>query len=90
MPIDAKLYKQAREYYRQWNEAELKERIRNAGKISPEEAWEQYRDLWEFCVNLNKEAEQGQRIQKTRDLNVYYERMRWPFRLTSFKIKGKY
>lgn len=72
MAIDKENYKKALEYYRQQNEAELKERIRNAGKLTPEQAWQQYVDLWEFCVNLNPGAGKGQRLMKLESLNEYY------------------
>jgi hypothetical protein len=41
MSIDKELYRQAYELYRQWNEAELIERARNAGQLSPQKAWQQ-------------------------------------------------
>ena len=47
MAIDKKLYRQALQDYRQWNEAELIDRVRNAGKLSPEEA-----DLAQSIVEL--------------------------------------
>ena len=35
MAIDKELYRTALEHYRQWNEAELLDRLRNAGRYSP-------------------------------------------------------
>jgi hypothetical protein len=52
MSINANLYREAFEYYRQWNEAELKAQARQAGQMSPEERWEQYKALWQFCAQL--------------------------------------
>ncbi|KAA0226133.1 hypothetical protein EDS67_20775 [candidate division KSB1 bacterium] len=51
MAIDKELYRKMLEAYREWNEFELADRARNAGRLSPEEAWQQYVDLWEFAVN---------------------------------------
>ena len=53
MPIDKELYRKMLEAYREWNEFELADRARNAGKLSPEEAWRQYVDLWEFAINTS-------------------------------------
>ena len=50
--IDKELYRKAYEGYREWNEVELQERIRNPGRLSPEEAWAQYKALWAFAVKL--------------------------------------
>jgi hypothetical protein len=55
LEIDKELYLNTYENYRQWNEAELVERIRNFGSLSPIKAWEQYVDLWEFCLELSPE-----------------------------------
>ncbi|HNB53122.1 MAG TPA: hypothetical protein PK530_14325 [Anaerolineales bacterium] len=52
MSINANLYREAFEYYRQWNEAELKAQAHQAGQLSPEERWEQYKTLWQFCAQL--------------------------------------
>ena len=72
MAISKENYKKALEYYRQWNEAELKERIRNAGKMTPEQGWQQYVDLWEFCINLNPGAGKGQHLMTLTNLHEYY------------------
>ena len=73
--IDKTLYRQAQEWYRQWNEAERKARWEAAGKISPQEAWEQYVDLWEFGWRFNAQPSQHQIQQKVESLERYYERI---------------
>jgi len=75
MVIDKKLYREALQHYRHWNEAELIDSIRNAGQLTPEEGWRQYVDLWEFCVNLNPGAGEGQRMMKLENLIEYYSRV---------------
>ncbi len=75
MAIDKELYRQAFEYYRQWNEAELIERARNAGKLSPQELWQQYVDLWEFCVNLAPEPSSLQQKLRHQELEDYYDKI---------------
>lgn len=51
MAIDNELYRRMLEAYREWNEFEVVDRARNAGRLSPEEAWQQYADLWGLSVN---------------------------------------
>ncbi len=76
MTIDAKLYREAREAYRQWNEAELRERLQRADTHPPDKAWWEFVDLWEFGWRLNLQPSEGQQQQKLVDLNRYYERLR--------------
>lgn len=75
MPIDKELYRQAYEHYRQWNEAELVDRARNAGRLSPQELWQQYVDLWEFCVNLAPEPSLLQQRLRHQELEDYYAKI---------------
>lgn len=72
MKIDATLYRQAYEQYRQWNEAELADRVRNAGKLSPQEAWQQYVALVELCWKMCPQQREWQRAQKLAALEGYY------------------
>ena len=74
--LDKELYRQAYEQYRQWNEAELIERARNAGKLSPAEAWRQYVALVEFCWKLCPQQSDWQRELKLADVAQYYERVK--------------
>jgi hypothetical protein len=73
--IDKALYRQAQEWYSQWNVAERKARWEEAGMISPQEAWEQYVDLWEFGWRINAQPSQRQMRQKMESLERYYERV---------------
>lgn len=75
MPLDKKLYREAYEHYRQWNEAELIDRARNAGRFSPQELWQQYVDLWEFCVNLAPEPSALQQRLRHQELEDYYAKI---------------
>ncbi len=73
--IDKALYRKAFEQYRQWNEAELRERFRNAGKHTPQERWKVYLSLWNFCQKLGVKPSEYQRQQKLKSLELYYERL---------------
>lgn len=75
MKLDKELYRQAYEQYRQWNEAELIDRARNAGKLSPEEAWRQYLALFDFAREACPPQSDWQRKQHLDDLARYYERV---------------
>ncbi len=76
MPLDSKLLREAQEAYRQWNEAELRERLVTASSRPPDEAWQQFLALWEFAWQTNLKPSQNQQRQKALDLDRYYQRMR--------------
>jgi hypothetical protein len=85
MKINPKLYREAREHYRQWNEAELIERARNAGKLKPREAWKQYASLWAFAMQLGTpQGPTAQRLQ-AEAWDVYYQKIR-RFELSRGKV----
>jgi hypothetical protein len=75
MSIDKVMYQQAREWYRQMNEAERKAHWEEAGKLSSQEAWKQYVDLWEFGWRTNVQPSQHQVQQKVESLERYYDRL---------------
>lgn len=75
MKLDKELYRQAYALYRQWNEAEMVDRARNAGKLSPAEAWRQYVALVEFCWKLCPQQSDWQRTRHLADLDRYYARI---------------
>lgn len=76
MQLDTNLYRQAYAAYREWNAAETAERARDAGRLSPSEAWRQYADLVEFCWRLAPEPSAHQRREKLAALDRYYEAVR--------------
>lgn len=71
--IDATLYREAQKQYKQWNEAELIEQVRNAGKTPPEKKLRQYFELVEFCRGLNPRQSEWQRAEKLAALDRYYD-----------------
>jgi len=76
MPLDKELYRKAYESLRQWNEAELIDRVRNAGKRPPGKVWEQYIDLFEFGRQIGLRPSQRQREQRLAEWDDYYARIR--------------
>ena len=75
MTIDKELYRNTYKLYQQWNDAELAERIRNAGSLSPGKAWEQYVDLWEFCLEIAPQPSALQLKLKFSEWQKYYSRI---------------
>jgi hypothetical protein len=75
MSIDKTLYRQAQEWYRQANEAERKARWDEAGKLSPQAAWQQYVDLWEFAMKLAPDLNNRQRQRTLAAWEEYYVRI---------------
>jgi hypothetical protein len=75
MSIDKDLYQQAQEWYRQSNLAEQKARWEDAGKLSSQEAWKQYVDLWEFAMKLAPDMNEQQQQRKQAAWDEYYTRV---------------
>jgi hypothetical protein len=75
MTIDKELYRQAQEWYREWNVAEERERYDNAGKLSPQESWKQYVALWELAMKLSPEQSPRQRQLRLTEWDEYYSRV---------------
>lgn len=73
--LDKKLYRGWQESMRQWNEAELIDRLRNAGELTPQEGWEQFVALVDFCWKLAPPQSDYQRKEKLESLQRYYERI---------------
>ena len=76
MPLDKELYRKAYESLRQWNEAELIDRVRNAGELSPAQAWEQYVGLWEFALRHSPPQSELGRKQRLTYWQEYYANIR--------------
>lgn len=72
MALDKELYRRTKELYQQWNEAEFVDSVRNAGKLSPQKAWQQYMDLWEFCMRLSPQPSELQSRRRVAEWEHYY------------------
>lgn len=71
-PLDKELYRQAQEYYRQWNDAKLRERAEMAGRLSSSEAFRQYAGLVDFIWQLCPDPPARQRQEKIEAWERYY------------------
>jgi hypothetical protein len=76
MIIDKELYRRAYEQLSQWNEEELKQRVRSTDQRSPSQAWKLYADLWALCMELSPPPSELQMKRRTEDWEGYYSRMR--------------
>jgi hypothetical protein len=76
MKINANLYRAALEEYRQWNEAELKARAREAMQRAPDAGWREFNAMWSFARLSGVMHSPMQRKQKREALDRYYERLK--------------
>lgn len=76
LKIDKELYKQAQEYYRQWNEEKLRHRINEERQLSPEDAWRRFAGLWEFARKLAPPRTELQDQQWLADWEDYFAKVR--------------
>ena len=68
--LDKALYRQVYESYKEWNEAKLRDRVRDAHTITPAEAWRRYVDLWEFGMKF---AQPKSKAQQALDFEEWAE-----------------
>jgi hypothetical protein len=73
--LDKELYRYVYDLHRQWNEAELRERIRTAGQRPPEEGWRHYVALWEFAMKLASQSSPRLQEQRLAEWEQYYARI---------------
>jgi hypothetical protein len=76
MLLDPKIIREAQAAYRQWNEAELRDRLFTAPIRPLDEAWWQFIDLWEFAWRLQLQPSEYQQKQKQSDLTRQCEQLR--------------
>ena len=75
MQLDKELYRKAYESFKQWNEAKLLDRVRDADKLSPTELWRRYVDLWEFGMKIAPPQSERQQAQAFAEWVEYYAKM---------------
>ncbi|HSN78534.1 MAG TPA: hypothetical protein VL334_25980 [Anaerolineae bacterium] len=76
MKIDAQLYRQALAEYRQWNDAEMKARAREASLRQSDAGWKEFNALWSFARLVGAKQSPMQRKQKLEAIDLYYERVK--------------
>jgi len=73
--IDKTAWQATLAQYRAWNEAEWREKVRNAGKKSPSQKWREFLDLMEFGMQIKPHPSEHEQRQKITMFNQYYERI---------------
>ena len=71
--IDRAMLQQSLIHYQAWNEAELIERIRQAGQKSPIQKWIEFLALMEFGLQIKPEPSKYEQKQKMMMLTKYYQ-----------------
>ena len=75
MAVDKATLREALAYYRAWNEAEFVDQVRNAGKKTPEEKWQEYQALFAFGLLIKPESSPAVQRQSAREWQTYLERI---------------
>lgn len=73
--IDKKAWQTALAQFRLRNEAEFREKIRNAGKKSPAQKWREFLAIMAFGMKIKPQPSEHEHRQKVKMLDQYYERM---------------
>jgi hypothetical protein len=73
--IDKAAWQETLAHYRAWNEAEFREKIKNAGKKTPLQKWREFLAIMEFGLKIKPQPSMHEHQQKIEMLNQYYERM---------------
>lgn len=75
--INKTAWKETLALYQAWNEAEFRERIRNAGKKTPLQKWREFLAIMEFGLMIKPQPSEHEQRQKIEMLNQYYERVQY-------------
>jgi hypothetical protein len=73
--IDKRVWQETLKQYRALNEAEFREKIRNAGKKSPLQKWREFLAIMEFGLKIKPQPSEHEQRQKVEMLNRYYEHL---------------
>lgn len=75
MTEDKAIWQTTISHYRTWNEAELRARIRAAGKKTPLQKWQEFLAIMDFGLKLKPKPSRHEQRQKVEMLNHYYEQI---------------
>lgn len=73
--IDKTAWQATLAQYQAQNEAEFLAQVRNAGKKTPAQKWQEFLDLMEFGMQIKPYPSEQEQRQKIEMLNRYYERI---------------
>ncbi|MDI6751983.1 MAG: hypothetical protein QME07_03900 [bacterium] len=72
MKLDKTIWRKAITQYQSWNESKLIEQIRTAGKKTPAEKWEEYKQLISLCWKLKPEPSLREYHYTMKVWEIYY------------------
>lgn len=72
MKLDKTIWRKAITQYQSWNESKLIEQIHSAGKKTPDEKWQEYKQLISFCWRLKPEPSLGEYHCTMKAWEAYY------------------
>ncbi len=72
MALDKKLYRKYDRALREWSTEEFVQRILDARKLTPEQAWNRYIDLWEQLMQFSSGERDAHHLEHLRVLDNYY------------------
>ena len=87
--IDKIAWRETLAHYKDWNEAEFRDRIKNAGKKTPAQKWQEFLAIMEFGLMIKPQPSDHEHRQKIEMLNQYYERVQYFERRKSQRRKSK-
>ena len=73
--IDKCVWQETLKHYQALNEAEFREKVRNAGKKSLSQKWREFLAIIEFGLKIKPQPSEHEQRQKVEMLNRYYERI---------------
>jgi hypothetical protein len=73
MQLDKKLYRKVYDDLKKWSEFKSIQRLLDARKLTPEQAWSQYLALWNLVVKNNPQVNDHLHQQKILELQPYYD-----------------
>ena len=74
--LDKALYRQMHESMKEWDEAKMRSRVRDAHTMTHAEAWRRYVDLWEFTMRFARPKSKAQQAREFAVWEKYYDNLR--------------
>ncbi len=75
--LDKTAWNEILAHYREWNKAELRARIREAGKKSGKEKWREYLSIMEFGLLIKPQPSEHEQRKKAEMLLHYYRKIQY-------------
>jgi hypothetical protein len=73
--LDKALYRQMRESMKEWDDAKMRARVREAHTLTHAELWRQYADLWEFGMKFAQPTNKAQQAREMEEWADAYRKL---------------